>query len=138
MTTMQFLKLYAVGAVACFGLDILWLGVVARGFMQRQIGHLLRLDVQWVPAVLFYLIYVAGLLVFVVIPALERHSMARALAFGAFFGLVAYAAFDLTSLALIRDYPLKAAIVDLAWGTFLSAAVSGAVYGAAQAGLARQ
>jgi uncharacterized membrane protein len=77
--------------------------------------------------VLFYLIYVAALIVFVAAPAAERQSLGRAIGYGAFFGLAAYAAFDLTSLALLRDFPLTAALVDLAWGSFLSAAVSAAV-----------
>jgi uncharacterized membrane protein len=123
---MQFLKLYAVGVVLCFGMDLLWLGVVAKGFYQKYIGHLMRPDVQWVPAVLFYLIYVAALVVFVVQPALEKQSVARAAMMGAFFGLAAYAAFDLTCLALFKDFPVKAAVVDLIWGTSLSAVVGAA------------
>jgi uncharacterized membrane protein len=128
MTMFAFTKLYLVGLVVCFGLDLLWLGVVARGFYQRQIGHLMRPDVQWVPAILFYLIYVAALIVFVVAPAAERQSLVRAVGLGAFFGLAAYAAYNLTSLALIKGYPVTGALVDLAWGAFLSAAVSGVVY----------
>jgi uncharacterized membrane protein len=131
VTALAFLKVYAVGVGVCFAVDLVWLGVVARGFYQRQLGHLLRPDVQWLPAVLFYLIYVAALVVFVVTPAAERHSFARAVGLGAFFGLAAYAAYDLTSLALIKDFPLTAAVVDLAWGALLSAAVSGAAYWAA-------
>jgi uncharacterized membrane protein len=134
MTLLQFLKLYGVGALVCFGLDLLWLGVVARGFYQRQIGYLMRPDVRWVPAMLFYLIYVAALIVIVVAPAVEKQSMGRAVLLGALFGLAAYAAYDLTSLALIRDFPLIAAVVDLAWGTTLSAVVSAAAYAAAQSG----
>ena len=130
MTLLHFLKLYGVGVVVCFGLDLVWLGVVARDFMQRQIGYLLRPDIQWVPAVLFYLLYVAALIVLVVIPALERESVSRALLLGALFGLAAYAAFDLTALALFRDYPMKAALVDLAWGASLSTIVSGAAFAA--------
>ena len=135
MTAIQFLKLYGVGAVVCFGLDLLWLGVVAKGFYQRHLGYLMRPDVQWVPALLFYLIYVAALVVFVVGPAVERQSLARAVLLGTFFGLAAYAAYDLTSLALIRDYPLVAAVVDLVWGASLSAVVSGATYLVARAWL---
>ena len=127
----QVFKLYCVGAVVCFGLDLLWLGVVARGFYQRQLGHLMRPDVRWLPAVLFYFIYVAALVVIVVIPAVEKQSPGRAVLLGGFFGLAAYAAYDLTSLALIKDYPMVAAVVDLAWGTVLSAVVSGTVYAAA-------
>lgn len=131
MIAVQFLKLYGVGIAVLLGLDILWLGVVARGFYQRQLGHLMRPDVQVIPAVLFYAIYVAALVVIVVMPALERKSFARAVGFGAFFGLAAYAAYDLTSLALIRDFPVLVGVVDLAWGTFLTASVSAAVYASA-------
>jgi uncharacterized membrane protein len=127
MTVLNFLKLYAVGVVSCFALDLVWLGVLAKGFYQRQIGHLMRTDIQWVPAVLFYLIYVAALVVFVAAPAAERLSVGRAIGYGAFFGLAAYAAFDLTGLALLKDFPVSAALADLAWGSFLSAAVSATV-----------
>lgn len=132
MTALTFAKLYAAGVVVGLGLDLLWLGVLARDFYRRQLSQLLRPDVQWVPAMAFYLLYVAALIVFVVAPAVERQSLARALGYGAFFGLAAYAAYDLTSLALIRDFPLKVAVVDLAWGAFLSAAVSATAYGAAR------
>lgn len=125
---MQFLKLYAATAAVFFALDLTWLGVVAKGFYKAQMGHLMRPDTQWVPAVLFYLIYVAAIIVLCVKPGLERESMGRAVAMGAVFGLAAYAAFDLTSLALLKDFPLKVALVDLAWGTFVTAAVSGASY----------
>ncbi|HXY19291.1 MAG TPA: DUF2177 family protein [Gemmatimonadales bacterium] len=135
MTLLQFLKLYGVGAVVCFGLDLVWLGLVARGFYRRHLASLLRPDVAWAPALLFYLIYVAALVAIVVAPAVERQSAARAVLLGALFGLAAYSAYDLTSLALIRDFPTLVAVVDLAWGTALSAAVCGATYAAARAGL---
>ena len=128
MTLMPFLKLYAAGIVVLLGMDLLWLGVIAKGFYQRQLGHLMRPDVQWVPAVSFYLIYVAAIVVIVAMPAIEKRSLSRALLFGALFGLAAYAAYDLTSLALMRDFPMTVALVDLVWGTTLSAVVSVAVY----------
>jgi uncharacterized membrane protein len=128
MTTSQFLKLYAASLVVCFGLDIMWLGVFAKKFYADQMGHLLRPDTQWVPAVLFYLIYVAAMIVFVVQPAIEKGSLMRAIGLGAFFGFAAYTAFDLTSLALLKDFPVTIAIVDLAWGAILAATVCGAGY----------
>lgn len=127
MTVSSFLKMYGVGLVTFFALDLVWLGLVAKGFYQREMGHLTRPDVQWLPAVLFYLIFVAALVVFVAAPAVERQSVGRAVAYGAFFGLAAYAAFDLTALALLRDFPVTVAVVDLAWGAVLSATVSAAV-----------
>lgn len=126
--TASFLKLYASSIAICFAIDILWLGVFAKKFYDQQMGHLLRADVQWIPAVLFYLIYVAALIVFVTQPALEKQSLPRALGYGAFFGIAAYAAFDLTSLALLKGFPLTIAIVDLTWGAVLSATVCGAGY----------
>lgn len=133
MTMLGFVKMYAVGVVTCFALDLLWLGVIAKDFYQRQLGHLMRPDVQWLPAVAFYLIYVAALVVFVAAPAVERQSVGRAVAFGAFFGVAAYAAFDLTGLALLKGFPAYAALADLAWGAFLSATVSAVVVVSARA-----
>jgi uncharacterized membrane protein len=126
--------LYAVGLATCFGLDMLWVGLLAHDFYARQLGNLLRPDVQWVPAILFYFIYVAALIVFVALPAVERRSLSRAILLGAFFGLAAYAAYDLTCLAMIRDYPIVAGLVDLAWGAVLSATVCAAVYSVARHG----
>lgn len=128
MNLSAFLKLYGIGFATCFLLDLVWLGLLAKGFYQRHLGHLMRPDVQWAPGLLFYLIYVGALVVFVVQPALEKESLARAVGMGAFFGLTAYAAFDLTSLALLKDFPVVAAVVDLAWGATLSATVSAVAY----------
>jgi uncharacterized membrane protein len=119
------LRMYAVALVVCFVIDLVWLGLVAKDFYRGQIGHLMRPDVLWAPAVLFYLIYVAALVVFVAKPAVEARSVGAAVRYGAFFGFAAYATFDLTSLALIRDFPLEVAVVDMAWGAGLSATVSG-------------
>jgi uncharacterized membrane protein len=126
MPPISFLKLYAATAAVFFALDLTWLGVVAKRFYAAQMGHLTRTDVQWGPAVLFYLVYVAAIIVLCVKPGLERDSVGRAIALGAVFGLAAYAAFDLTGLALLKDFPLRGALVDLAWGTIVTATVSGA------------
>ena len=133
MTLAQYAKLYAATVVAFFVLDITWLGFVAKGFYTAQMGHLMRPDAQWVPAVAFYLIYIAAIIILCVNPAIERQSMSRAVILGAVFGLAAYAAFDLTGLALLKDYPLAGGIVDLIWGTVLTGSVSGASYYVARA-----
>jgi uncharacterized membrane protein len=119
---------FLVAIVTFFALDLLWLGVVAKGFYRTQMGHLLRPDVQWGPALLFYLIFVAALVVFVVQPAMEKQSLKHALLYGAFFGLATYAAYDLTNLALAKDFPTIVAVVDLTWGAVLSATVAGVAY----------
>jgi uncharacterized membrane protein len=129
MSTLGFLKLYGLTALVFFAIDLVWLGVVAAGFYQRHLGHLLRPDVLWAPALAFYLLYIAGLLVFAVLPGLAAGVLTRSLALGAFFGLVAYATFDLTCMALMRDFPLVVVAVDLVWGMVLTTAVSAAGFG---------
>ena len=126
-----YLKLYAACTAVFFALDIAWLGFVAKGFYQRQMGHLLAEETKWGAAIAFYLIYVAAIVVLCVLPAVEKQSVARALALGAVFGLAAYAAFDLTSLALLKGFPGGVVPVDLAWGVVLTASVSAAGYYAA-------
>ena len=118
--------LYALTAVVFFAIDLVWLGVVAASFYRRQMGDLMRPDPQWGAALGFYALYIAGILVFAVLPGLEADSLRRTVALGAFFGLVAYATFDLTSLALVRDFPRTMVVVDLIWGTALTASVSAA------------
>jgi uncharacterized membrane protein len=117
--------LYAVALPVFLVIDLLWLGVVARSFYQGQMGHLMRANVNWTAAIVFYLVFVAGIVVLVVWPSLERQSLTHALAMGALFGLVTYAAYDLTNLATLEGFPLKVALVDLVWGAVLCASVSG-------------
>lgn len=123
---------YALMTLTFFAIDLVWLGIVARPFYQTHLGPLLRPDVRWGPAILFYLLFITGILVFAVLPAVERASLWRAVALGAFFGLVAYATYDLTSLALVAGFPDIVAVVDLAWGTVLSGTVAAAGYTAAR------
>ena len=117
-----------VAVVTFFVIDLLWLGVVARPFYQTQLGHLMRANVNWVAAIVFYLVFVTGIVLLVVWPAVERHSLAHALLFGALLGLVTYAAYDLTNLATLEGFPLKVAVVDLVWGMVLCSTVSAVTY----------
>lgn len=128
MAMLPLLKLYGLTALVFFAIDLVWLGVVAQGFYQKHLGHLLRPDVVWPAALVFYLMYLAGVLVFAVLPGLEAGSLPRTLALGAFFGLVAYATFDLTCMALFRDFPLVVVVVDLVWGTVLTGTVATASF----------
>jgi len=122
----RFLRVFLISLVTFFALDLVWLGVVAADFYQRQLASLLRPDVLWLPAVLFYLVYLVALTLLVTLPAVERRSIGRAAASGALFGLAAYSAFDLTGLALLRDFPVAVVAADLTWGTALSAVVASA------------
>ena len=117
------LKLFAIALPVFFAIDMLWLGVLAQDLYQDQIGGLMKADPNWWAAILFYLIFIAGMVFFVIEPARQKRSWSHALFAGAAFGFVTYATFDLTALALLKDWPLFITLVDLAWGTVLSASV---------------
>ena len=120
----MFLKLYAIALPVFFAIDMLWVGFIAKDFYSKQIGFLLKSDVNWVAAIIFYLLFIVGLILFVVMPAMEKNSWSHALIFGALFGLITYATYDLTNLAVTKDWPLLVTIVDLIWGAVLAASVS--------------
>jgi len=135
MTLSVFLKLYGVAVVTFLVMDLMWLGVIARSFYQEQMGHLMRADVNWAAAFAFYVVFVSGIVVLVVWPAIDRQSLTHALVLGALFGLVTYAAYDLTNLATLQGFPLKVAVVDLVWGMVLCATVSAVTYLSSAKGL---
>jgi uncharacterized membrane protein len=124
----MFIKLYAIALPIFFAIDMIWLGVVAKNFYRAQIGTLMKSDVNWIAAVIFYLIFIAGLIIFVINPAIEKDSWTHALLFGALFGFVCYATYDLTNLAVAKDWPLLVTIVDLIWGAVLASSVSVITY----------
>jgi len=107
---------------------MIWLGLVAKNFYAKQIVFLMKTDINWLAAIIFYFIFIVGLLVFVVNPSLEKHSWRQAVLSGALFGLITYATYDLTNLATIKNWPLSVTFVDLLWGTILAASVSVITY----------
>lgn len=121
-------KLFAIALPTFLVIDLTWLGIVARPFYRSQLGPLMRADVNWIAAVLFYCIFVAGIVVLAVWPAVERESLSQAITLGAILGLVAYAAYDLTNLATLAGFPTAMAVVDLIWGTVLTGTVSAITY----------
>ena len=125
------MKLYGIAFSIFLAIDMVWLGLIAKNFYGKQLGFLMKTNVNWAAALIFYLIFVAGLLVFVISPALEKQSLMSAVLMGAFFGLVTYATYDLTNLATVKDWPLLVTIIDLIWGTVLAASVSTLSYLAA-------
>jgi uncharacterized membrane protein len=120
----MFLKLYFIALPVFFVIDMIWLVLVARKFYATHLGFLMRPDVNWIAAIIFYLLFIGGLVAFVISPAVEKHSFIHALLFGALFGLVTYSTYDLTNLATVKDWPLLVTVVDLIWGMVVSAAVS--------------
>jgi len=120
----MFIKLYIIALPVFLAIDMAWLGLVAKNFYAKRIGFLMKTDINWMAAILFYLLFIVGLVLFVIMPAVGKGSWVHALLFGALFGLIAYATYDLTNLATLKDWPLIVTIVDLAWGAVLAGSVS--------------
>jgi uncharacterized membrane protein len=112
---------YVTTAAVFAALDAVWLGYVAREFYRAQMGALLAPQPSMIAAVAFYALYVVGIVYFAVGPALATGSWATALVSGALLGLVAYGTWDLTNLAVVRDWPVALSLVDMAWGACLTA-----------------
>ncbi len=123
VTTLQYILVYLASVPVFFVIDMLWLGVVARGFYQSQLAEFLG-PVNWPAAIIFYLVFLVGVCLFAVYPALARGELMYALLWGALFGFFTYATYDLTNLATLKDWPLAVVLVDIAWGTVLSASVA--------------
>lgn len=128
MSFINFTKIYFIALPILIGLDALWLGFVARGFYKKHIGFLMRPDFNIGLALLFYLLYIAGLIFFVIAPGLDKSTILQIFLKGAFFGLIAYATYDLTSGAIIKDWPGIVTVVDIAWGAFASGVISSVVF----------
>ena len=127
-----YLKLYFLTVPIFFIIDLIWLGVVAKAFYQKNLNHILSPNVHWPAAIIFYLMYIAGILIFAVLPGLAKDSLRHAVVWGALFGFFTYATYDLTNLALLKDWPLKVVIVDILWGVVLCSIVASLSFGVAR------
>ncbi|MHB1356184.1 MAG: DUF2177 family protein [Anaerolineae bacterium] len=125
---LYYLKLYLASFVAFLVIDGIWLGLVAGKLYSKYLGFILSPNPNWFAAGIFYLLFVVGLLVLVVVPGLEKRSLKATLLRAALFGLVTYATYDLTNLATIKDWPVLITVVDMLWGTVLSVGVSAISY----------
>jgi uncharacterized membrane protein len=120
----MFIKLFMIALPVFFIIDMVWLVLVAKKFYQEQIGFLMKPDINWLAAIIFYIMFISGLVVFVISPAVLKNSWVHALVFGALFGLITYATYDLTNLATLKDWPILVTVVDLIWGTVLASSIS--------------
>jgi uncharacterized membrane protein len=126
--TVKYFAIYMASLVTFLIIDGLWLGIVARSFYVQQIGHLLRPSPDFGVAGAFYLLYVVGVVVFAVLPALAQQSWVTALVLGALLGFIAYGTYDLTNLATLAGWPVLVSVVDMIWGAVLTATVALAGY----------
>jgi uncharacterized membrane protein len=125
---MKLVYLYLLTLPVFFGIDMLWIGVLAKDFYRNNLGHLLRPDINWAAALIFYFLYIVGILIFATLPALEKQSLRQAVVMGALFGFFAYATYDLSNLATLKDWPVNVVFVDILWGMVLTASVAAASF----------
>ncbi len=128
---MPFSKLifsYLLTALVFFAIDLLWLGVIAKNLYRKYLGNFLSDQVNWTAAIVFYFLFIIGIYIFAILPAIEKQSLMRAIVMGALFGFFTYATYDLTNLATLKNWPLTIVFIDIAWGSVLTALVSAAGY----------
>ena len=119
---------YVAALVAMAIIDAVWLTSMANVLYRPTLRDIMLPAINYAPAIVFYLLYPIGLLVFAVEPAFRSGSVGTALAYGALFGFMAYGAYDLTNHATLRNWTLTLTVVDMAWGTILSGLVSAAAF----------
>jgi len=128
---MSILKLflsYLLTTLVFFAIDLLWLGMIAKNLYRQYLGSFLSDQVNWTAAIIFYLLFIIGIFVFAILPAVEKQSILKAIVLGALFGFFTYATYDLTNLATLKNWPLTIVFIDIAWGAMLTALVSAAGY----------
>lgn len=121
---LDFLKTYAVAVVVFFVIDIIWLAFIAKDLYRQELEYIKSSSPNWLAAIIFYFLFVLGLVYFVIYPGIESGNLLGTLLTGMFFGLITYATYDLTNLATLEGWPLKITIIDLFWGTSLGGLVS--------------
>ena len=131
MSSSFWLKLYLLTVPVFFATDMIWLGFVAKPFYQNHLRSLLSPQVNWTAALVFYFIYITGILFFAVRPGLDAGSLAKTCAYGALFGFFTYATYDLTNHATLQGWPMTLTLVDIPWGMFVTAVGASAGYLAA-------
>ncbi len=121
---MKYIALFLTSTVIFFAIDMLWLGFVAKNFYREKLSFIFTGEVNWPAALIFYLIYIVGILYFAILPALNTGNWNLALLNGALLGFLCYATYDLTNMATIKQWPLIVVVVDIIWGTVLTGSVA--------------
>ena len=121
---MPYIIAYITAIIVFFVIDILWIAKIASRFYYKMIGHLRGKRVNVPAVIIFYLMYIAGIIIFAVHPAIVSGSLSPAILYGALFGFFCYATYDFTNYATLKDWPLKMVVVDIIWGIFLTTSVA--------------
>lgn len=122
------IKLYLIALITFLIFDSIWLSFVAKNLYTSQIGHLMSSNPNLFVALIFYLLFVIGLVIFAIEPGFKSMSIRKTILLGALFGFMTYATYDLTNLATLTNWPVLVTVIDLVWGTFVSATVSALTY----------
>jgi uncharacterized membrane protein len=115
---------YALTFVVFFIVDMAWLGLIAKDLYKKYLGDFLSEQVNWTAAVVFYLLFIVGVFIFAIMPAVEKNSLVSAITLGALFGFFTYATYDLTNLATLKNWPITIVFIDIIWGSVLTGIVS--------------
>lgn len=121
---LTFIELFIIAFVMFLVIDLVWLGFIAKDLYRKYIGNFLSPSPNWKAAIAFYVLFIAALVIFVLLPGVDKQSLSYVMLYGALFGFITYATYDLTNLATLKDWPIQITIIDLAWGTFLGFSVS--------------
>jgi len=124
----KYLGIYFAFLITLITVDLVWLLGIAKNLYREEMGDLMASEPKLLAGLAFYLIYALGVCIFVIAPALSKQSLMHALQYGALFGFFCYMTYDLTNLAVIRDFPTKLAFIDMAWGSLVTALTAGLAY----------
>ena len=117
---LKYFAIYCSFLITMLAIDLVWLLGIAKSLYRDEMGDLMATEPKLIAGLAFYLLYALGAIIFVIIPALSKQSLMYAVQYGALFGLFCYMTYDLTNLAVIRDFPTRLAFVDMAWGSFVT------------------
>ncbi|MHC1716616.1 MAG: DUF2177 family protein [Candidatus Dojkabacteria bacterium] len=117
---MKYLYLYALTLFVFLAIDFIWLNFIAKNLYAQKIGHLLAENPNLIAALIFYVVFIVGIIIFAVIPGYESKSLVKVILLASLFGFLTYSTYDLTNLATLKNWPLSITIIDLVWGTSIS------------------
>lgn len=121
---LTFIELFVISFVMFIVVDLIWLGFIAKDLYRKYLGDFLSPNPNWKAAMIFYVLFIVFLVIFVLLPGVDKQSLTYVMLYGAMFGFITYATYDLTNLATLKNWPIQITVIDLLWGTFLGFSVS--------------
>ena len=125
---LKYLGIYFSFLISLIVVDMIWLLVIAKTMYRDSMGDLMADEPKLAAGIAFYVLYAIGVCIFVLMPAINKQSRFDAVLYGALFGFFCYMTYDLTNLSVIRNFSTQLAFIDIAWGSFATAVVSGFIY----------